>query len=118
MQTATVVPASAFCISRDSRSDRRMLSGKNLIAGAPVDSAEESFTASSTLARFEEAANEHVDRALDAAARAFDPYRQLPADARAAFLDRIAATIESDDSLVEAAHAETALPMPRLTGER
>jgi NADP-dependent aldehyde dehydrogenase len=95
-----------------------MLSGNNLIAGAPIDAAEGTFTAGGTLARFEEASSVHVDRALDAAARAFDPYRQLPADARAAFLERIAAAIEADDSLVDAAHAETALPTPRLIGER
>jgi NADP-dependent aldehyde dehydrogenase len=94
------------------------LSGKSLIAGKPADGADGDFTARGELARFEEAATAHVDRAVDAAARAFDPYRRLAADARAAFLDRIAAAIESSEDLIEAAHVETALPKQRLAGER
>ena len=68
-----------------------MLSGKNLIAGKPVDGADGMFTARGALAQFEEASSAHLDRALDAAAQAFDAYRQLPAETRAAFVDRIAA---------------------------
>ena len=94
------------------------LSGKNLIAGEPMDCADGTFTAGGALADFEEASREHLDRAVDAAARAFDAYRRLPADTRAAFLDRIAAAIEGNDDLIEAAHAETSLPAQRLAGER
>ena len=95
-----------------------MLTGKNLIAGEPVESADGTFTAGGELARFEEASAAHLDRALNAATGAFDAYRRLPADTRAAFLDRIAAAIEGNDRLIEVAHVETALPVPRLTGER
>ena len=95
-----------------------MLTGKSLIAGTPVDAAEGRFTAGGELAPFEEASAGHVDRAVDAAARAFDSYRRLPADVRASFLDRIAAAIETSDDLITVAHRESALPMPRLTGER
>jgi len=95
-----------------------MLTGKNVIAGEPVDAAAGEFTAAGELARFEEASSGHVDAAVDAAVVAFDAYRRLPADARAAFLDRIAAEIEASDDLIEAAHAETALPRARLSGER
>ncbi len=95
-----------------------ILLGKNLIAGEPVDASDGSFTARGALARFEETSIAHIDRALDAADRAVDPYRRLSADARAAFLDRIAHEIEATDDLIHAAHAETALPVQRLTGER
>ena len=95
-----------------------MLTGKSLIAGKPIDAAEGHFTAGGELARFEEASATHVDRAVDAAGLAFDSYRRLPAAARASFLDRIAAEIETSDDLVTVAHTETALPMPRLAGER
>jgi NADP-dependent aldehyde dehydrogenase len=70
------------------------------------------------LAHFQEASSVHIDDAVAAGAAAFDAYRALPAEARAAFLDRIAAAIETNDELIEAAHVETALPVPRLTGER
>jgi NADP-dependent aldehyde dehydrogenase len=95
-----------------------MVTGKNLIAGEAVDGAEGSFTAAGAVARFEEASTAHVDRALDQATQAFETYRHLPAEARAAFLERIAANIESDADLIEAAHVETSLPAQRLAGER
>src|SRR5215212_5268339 len=60
-----------------------MLSGKNLIAGDPVGAADGTFTAGGSLAQFEEASSALIDRACDAAARAFDPYRRLPASAPA-----------------------------------
>jgi NADP-dependent aldehyde dehydrogenase len=70
------------------------------------------------LAQFQEASSVHIEGAAAAAAAAFDAYRATPADARATFLDRIATTIEKDDDLIDAAHAETALPRQRLAGER
>ena len=95
-----------------------MLTGKNLIAGAPSDSAEGRFTAAGALAEFEEASGAHVDAALEAAEEASREYRQFPAEARAAFLERIAEELERVDGLIEAAQRETALPPERLTGER
>jgi alpha-ketoglutaric semialdehyde dehydrogenase len=95
-----------------------VLTGKNLIAGELADSTEGRFTAPGALAEFEEASNAHVDRALAAAAQAAPGYRRFPAEARAAFLDRIAEAIERADGLLETANAETALPLERLAGER
>src|SRR6186997_458457 len=95
-----------------------MITGKNLIAGEAADTADGTFTATGNLAAFEEASSSLVDRAVTAAAGAFDEYRRLPAEVRAAFLDTIAAAIEASDELIEAARVETALPVPRLTGER
>jgi alpha-ketoglutaric semialdehyde dehydrogenase len=67
-----------------------------------------------------EATLEDIDRALVAAERAFEIYRQVSADRRAALLERIAVEIEAlGDGLLETAHAETALPIAeRLAGER
>jgi len=95
-----------------------MLTGKNVIACEPVDTADGRFSASGALAQFDEASADHVDQALDASEQAFYEYRRVPADARARFLDCIAEAIERGDDLVEAAHVETALPLDRLIGER
>jgi NADP-dependent aldehyde dehydrogenase len=95
-----------------------MLTGKNLIAGTPSDSADGRFTAGGALAEFDEASGGLVDKALEAAEQASHEYRRLPAEARAGFLDRIADELERADGLVDAAHRETALPLERLAGER
>jgi 2,5-dioxopentanoate dehydrogenase len=95
-----------------------MITGKNFVAGAFVDATEGSFAAAGHVATFEEASAAHVESAVDSATHAFDSYRQLPADTRAAFLERVALEIESNDELIPTAHVETALPTQRLTGER
>jgi len=95
-----------------------MIIGKNLIAGEPVDSPDGRFTAFGTAAVFEEASGVLVDRALDAAERAWHDYRQLSPERRAEFLDRIADAIERAGELLEVANVETALPLERLAGER
>ena len=60
-----------------------------------------------------------VDRACTLAAAAFDTYRETAPEARARFLETIAAEIEAlGDALIERAMAETALPRARLEGER
>lgn len=62
---------------------------------------------------------EDVDRAVGLATRAFDSYRNLPLERRAAFLEAIADEIMAlGDVLIERAHAESGLPLARLTGER
>jgi 2,5-dioxopentanoate dehydrogenase len=93
------------------------LTGKNLIAGAPI-SADGQFTASGALARFEEASAAHVGQALEMADTALQDYRRLTADARAAFLDRIADEISASSDLIDAAQVETSLPRERLVAER
>jgi len=95
-----------------------MLLGRSLIAGEPVESAEGRFTAGGALAPFEESSIAQVTLAVDAAARAFGRFRRLAAEVRAAFLDRVAKEIEANDDLIAVAHAETALPVQRLAGER
>ena len=53
------------------------LTGKNLIACAPVDSADGQFTASGAHARFEETSAAHVGQALEIADRAFQEAGRL-----------------------------------------
>ena len=60
-----------------------------------------------------------VATACAAAEAAFEPYRQMGHEARAAFLERIGAEIVAiGDPLIEAAMRESGLPRARLEGER
>lgn len=60
-----------------------------------------------------------VERACALAWAAFQPYRQLDFKARARFLERVADQIMAlGDELLERGHAESGLPIARLTGER
>src|SRR4051812_13858251 len=61
---------------------------------------------------------QELERAANLAAEAFPIYSQRTGLARGAFLRRIANSFESHrDELAQRAHLETALPLPRLTGE-
>ena len=60
-----------------------------------------------------------VDEVAKLAEQAFDTYKQTSNEERAVFLETIAAEILNlGDELLQRAHAETGLPLPRLTGER
>lgn len=68
---------------------------------------------------FGDANHAEADEALQAAEGAFDALRLATPEKRAALLDAIADEITAlGDSLLQRAHAECALPMARLTGER
>jgi alpha-ketoglutaric semialdehyde dehydrogenase len=68
---------------------------------------------------FREADAREVDRAVAAAAAAFEPYAALEPGRRAAFLRAFADAIEAlGDTLIERASAETGLPASGLEGER
>jgi NADP-dependent aldehyde dehydrogenase len=68
---------------------------------------------------FGQATPDDVEQACALAAHAFDPYRQLPLEQRARFLEAIAESIlEIGPVLIERAQAETGLPQARLEGER
>ena len=101
------------------------LHGKNFI-GSNL-SAEGSETFHSRDARsgdnlptgFHEATKPEIDRALNLAKEAFIPLRQRSPEERATFLDTIADEIENlGYDLLKIADSETALGLPRLTGER
>ncbi|MDQ2148399.1 aldehyde dehydrogenase (NADP(+)) [Alcaligenaceae bacterium C4P045] len=60
-----------------------------------------------------------VERAAGLAEQAFDPFRALPLETRAQFLETIAQNIlDLGDALIERAHQESGLPLARLQGER
>jgi len=60
-----------------------------------------------------------VEQACRLAAQAFDPYRALPLEARARFLETVAEQILAiGPELIERAQLETGLPQARLEGER
>lgn len=62
---------------------------------------------------------EDVKAAAAKAEAAFDPYRQLPLETRAIFLETIAENLLAlGDALINRAHQESGLPMARLVGER
>ena len=99
--------------------------GTSLIAGRPAETVGSTFRAFDPALGVEiapdfyEASPADVDAAMRAAADAFADYRARPAEARATFLDAIAAEIESaGDALVARATAETGLPAARIQVER
>lgn len=101
------------------------ITGHHLIAGREAAPSGHTFTPvnPSTSAALEppfgDATHAEADEALQAADSAFDALRLASPETRAALLDAIADEIMAlGDELLERAHAETALPMARLTGER
>lgn len=94
-------------IGADSTGDNRTVRAINPATGENMEPA------------FAVASVADVDRACDLAAAALDTYRATSPEARAVFLETIAANImEIGDQLLERAHAESGLPLARLTGER
>jgi len=101
------------------------LHGNHLIAGrrvaptGPTFQARNPSTSATLETSFGDATEADVDAALIAADEAFDALRAAGYDKRAQFLDLLADKIMGlGDALLNQAHAETALPMARLTGER
>jgi NADP-dependent aldehyde dehydrogenase len=102
-----------------------LLTGQQLIAGGWVSNGGASFhavnpaTGETLEPAFVIAVNAEVNAAMSAAENAFAVTRELSAARRAQLLDAIAAQIMSfGDGLLQRAHAETALPLPRLAAER
>ena len=101
------------------------LTGHNFIAGtrsAEGSAVFYSVDPRSKAARsqpFYETTRAEVDRAVDAAAAAFDQIRSYPSARIADLLEEMAAAIEAlGDELLHTADGETGLGLPRLTGER
>lgn len=101
------------------------IEGKNYIAGgrqAAGSNTLQSFDATTGEAlpyTFTQATVEEVDAAAKAAHAAFPAFRSLPAAKRAEFLNAIADEIDSlGDEFVALVTRETALPAPRIQGER
>jgi len=101
------------------------ITGHHLIAGLEVAANGPAFrginpaTGAALEPAFADASEANADAALRAADAAFDGLRLAPPEQRAALLETIAEEIMAlGDALLERAHAETALPMARCTGER
>ncbi|MDE1143686.1 aldehyde dehydrogenase (NADP(+)) [Paraburkholderia tropica] len=101
------------------------IQGMMTIGGTPVKGADgvtyahAALTGEALAPAFGCASADDVERACTLAADAFDAYRALSDERRAAFLEAIAqALIDLGPALTERAHLETALPMARLEGER
>ncbi|WP_454056088.1 aldehyde dehydrogenase (NADP(+)) [Cupriavidus sp. Marseille-Q8015] len=101
------------------------ITGEMLIGASAVRGTEDTFqainpaTGEALQPTFHGGGAADVERACALAEAAFDPYRATSPTQRASFLERIADNIEAlGDELIERAHAETALPLPRLQGER
>ena len=91
------------------------IQGTSLVAGNPAQKSGRAFSAfdpalgTEIAPDFYEASPTDVDAAMRSAADAFGDYRARPAEARASFLEAIAAEIESlGDALVARATAERA----------
>lgn len=100
------------------------LEGTSIIGGKSSARRERTFqavdpaTGQTPEPTFYAASEADVERACHLAVDAFEVYGQTPAATRAAFLRAIADGLEADGSaIVERAHAESALPLPRLQGE-
>ena len=95
------------------------IEGRSSAEGGSLFTAYNPTTGAGLAPEFREASAAEVDRAASAAAAAFDEYRAATPDRIAAFLEAIAEQILAlGDSLLERCQAETALPLPRLIGER
>ena len=101
------------------------LTGSNFVgpresrAGAVSFHAQDPATGRALEPAFVEATLAEVDTAARSAEAAFEAFAAVPATRRAAFLRAIAAQLLAlGEALLERAQAETALPRPRLEGER
>jgi alpha-ketoglutaric semialdehyde dehydrogenase len=98
---------------------KSLLAGQTGATGGAVFQAINPSTGEKFAPDFHEASLAEVDAALNAAAAAFEIYRLQSPETRAKLLDAIAAEIEAlGDTLLQRAHAESGLPLARLTGER
>ncbi len=100
------------------------LNGTSLIGGAPVTGGPRTFRAVDPVTGqplappFHAATDADVARACALASEGAETYGRTPADVRAAFLRAIADGLVADgEAIVARAHAESALPLPRLQGE-
>jgi alpha-ketoglutaric semialdehyde dehydrogenase len=101
------------------------LHGANILGGETSRAGSTTFhgvnpaTGAALGPEYHEATAAEIDRALTLAEQAFAAYRKTPPHEIARFLEAIASGLEKlGAELIERARAETALPEPRLLGER
>ncbi|KXV75694.1 2,5-dioxovalerate dehydrogenase, partial [Acetobacter malorum] len=96
-----------------------LLIGQNTVTRPETFQALNAATGEALETAFSCATADDVRTACTLADEAFDTFRATTPEARAQFLDCIADEIEAlGPTLLDRAHAETGLPLPRLTGER
>ncbi len=102
-----------------------VLHGQQIIGGRSVATGSATFfgrhvaTGEPTTPPVHEATPAEVDEAMRTADEAFEEYRHIGSERIATFLEAIAAEwMDLGDALLQQAHAETALPLARLTSER
>ncbi len=96
-----------------------LIAGRQGQLGGKTFRAENPATSEKLAPDFHEASAAEVAAALEASAAAFATYRACSGAERARLLETIADEIEKlGDALPQRAHAETGLPLARLTGER
>ncbi|WP_421940167.1 aldehyde dehydrogenase (NADP(+)) [Pedobacter sp.] len=100
------------------------MNGKNIVASEYIDGNEANLKAVNPATgllldgAFYRAGDNEVNAALAAATAAFQTYRNINKDAKAAFLNAIADEITGiGEELIARASAESGLPLPRLQGE-
>ncbi|MGQ7261864.1 aldehyde dehydrogenase (NADP(+)) [Vreelandella sp. V005] len=98
----------------------KLLIGQQAVSGQQADIQAVNPATGETLSpAYPGGSKAEVDQACALAEAAFNSYRETSLEARATFLETIAAEIEGiGDELVERAMAETGLPRPRIEGER
>ncbi|HEY2722071.1 MAG TPA: aldehyde dehydrogenase (NADP(+)) [Chitinophagaceae bacterium] len=68
---------------------------------------------------FHDASSEEINKAIESSWTAFQVYRQFSLNRRAEFMHAVAKKLDSlGDELLQTAHEETHLPMPRLKSEK
>jgi alpha-ketoglutaric semialdehyde dehydrogenase len=93
--------------------------GAKLLAGGSVFHGMSPATGKALEPAFHAATEEEIDQAMRLAEADFQKYRQCSPEMVAAFLERIGEEILGlGDELIQKAREETALPEPRLVGER
>lgn len=97
-----------------------LIIGQTFVRGTAGDfSGVEAATGAQLPIAFGAGTKADLERACALAWQAFQPYRALPIERRAAFLDAIGeAILAIGDELIVRAMAESGLPRPRLEGER
>jgi 2,5-dioxopentanoate dehydrogenase len=97
---------------------KSLLGGKQSAGDGGCFQAINPATGEKLMPTFCSAAAAEVDEAVQKAAEAFASYVAATGKAKAAFLRRIADGLDAHkEELAQRAHLETALPIPRLTGE-
>lgn len=97
----------------------QFIAGKRVAAGRDIIRSLDASTGEPTGHDFYQATPDEARAAADAAAAAFPAYSHTGGEQRARFLTAIADEIDGlDETFLQQVHRETALPLPRLRGEK